>query len=134
MEPQKWDAVPLLLYWVLSQLLGTSLGGAPRTWKNEEQWGAPHSFPTSQWGGGRGLAEGTLSLYMDGHMSCLYPEPGWLMPGAQEQGAHTMGKEREREVVRETREHHALMTFKQGEGRCRNDSEAWHVHYLHLCC
>lgn len=74
MDPQRWGAV--LLHWVLFQLLVTSLGGAPRTWKNEEQWGAPRSFPTSQWGCGRGLAEGILSLNMNGHMSCLYPEPG----------------------------------------------------------
>ena len=93
-------------------------------WKNREQWGAPRSFPTSQWGGGRGLVESSLSLYMNGPMSCLYPEPGWLVPGAQEQGAHTTGKEREREVVRETREHHAVLTLRHGEGRCRRDSEA----------
>lgn len=74
--------------------------------------------------GGRGLAEGILSLYINGHISCFYPEPGWLVPGPLEQGASTTGEEREREVVRETREHHPLLTLRQREGRCRRDSEA----------
>lgn len=102
------------------QLLGIS--GAGR-WRIEvmEEWGAvgePRSFPITQWSGGRGLAEDNLSLYVNGHTSCVYSETGWLVPEAQE---HTMSEEKEREVVRETREHHALPTRSQGEGKCRRD-------------
>ena len=86
---------PPLPCWVPFQLLGTSLGRAPRTWEDREQWGAPCSFPTNQWGGGRELAENGLILYADRHMSCLCPKPGWLVMGMWELGVHSMGEGRE---------------------------------------
>lgn len=88
-------------------------------WENRNCRESLAPSPTSQRGGGRALAEGSLSLYTNGQMFCLYSEPGWLVPGVQEQGARAMREEREQEVERETREHHALPTLRQGEGRCR---------------
>lgn len=49
------------------------------------------------------------------------------MPEAQE---HAMSEEKEREVERETSEHHALLTLREREGV--EETEA--VPSLHLCC
>lgn len=66
-----------LPFWVPFQMLGTSLRRAPRTWEDREQWGAPCSFITGQWDGGRELDENGLILYTDMYPVSALSQAGW---------------------------------------------------------